>query len=218
MWADVSAALLVGGRGRRLGLRDKARLPSRQPGRNLVAWLVTLLRGSVADLFLVGRADQAFPEVDCRLIVDLRPDLGPLAALETALTTARTDWLFLVGCDLPDLTQSHLDRLAAARRPEVDAVFFLGPRGREPVCALYHARLRSAASAALDRGERSLQRWPPARTCARVALSPTEQAAWLNLNDEATLRRYLLEVESPQPEANAAVARDGNRGSAGKGP
>jgi len=64
-------------------------------------------------------------------------------------------WSLLVDCDLPYLTKESLNFLIArARRSQAEAVPAVNLAGREPFCAMYYKRYRSAIRSALKSGTR----------------------------------------------------------------
>jgi molybdopterin-guanine dinucleotide biosynthesis protein A len=187
----VSAAILVGGRGNRLGGHDKARLLiSTSPRLTTLERLVSLMSPHVRDVFLVGRAGQSFPEVPCRFVADRRDGLGPLAALETSLLAAGTPWCFLLACDMPAVDTKILDTLAAARAVDLDAVVFAGPAGLEPTCALYRTALAATVTAALDAGERALHTFVTRQRCQRLNVPAALAPQLSNINTAEDLEAW----------------------------
>lgn len=146
----ITGAVLCGGRSSRFGA-DKAL--------HVVAGR-TLLERALASLaparerLLVGRR---YPVEGARHVTDLRPGLGPLAGLESALVAASEPWIALAACDLPCLTPAYWRLLCARARPE-RVVVVCGPEDRlEPLAALYPRSALPHVSARLDRGLRDLQ-------------------------------------------------------------
>jgi molybdopterin-guanine dinucleotide biosynthesis protein A len=154
---DVFAAILVGGRGQRLGGTDKAMLCLPE-GDTLLARLVRLLTPAVREVVLIGRHDQAYPSVSCRLLPDTIAGAGPLAGLDAALTAGVAPWCFLVACDMPHLGRELLYFLADRRTSDACVVVPASRSGIEPTAALYACRCQKEVRAALDRGERALHR------------------------------------------------------------
>lgn len=151
----IALALLIGGRGRRLGGVDKASLELEgggTSGERLLATFAPL----VQEMLLVGRDDQRDHPLSrsARFVADRAPDEGPLRAIATALHASRAPWVFVVGCDLTGLGPDDLTSLAKARGRGRLAIGFRSPAGMEPLCALYHRAMASIADGMLARGER----------------------------------------------------------------
>ena len=147
--AGVEGAILAGGRSRRMG-RDKLLLPF--GAGTMLRAISEALRPLVERLRLIGReSTPGLPLPNAQ--PDLRPGLGPLSGIHTALATAEADWVLVVACDLPFLTTSFLRGLVDGLPPELEAV--VPCPGGEPVavCALYRVTCLEDLAARLERGE-----------------------------------------------------------------
>src|ERR1051325_1673089 len=106
---DLSAVILAGGRSRRMG-RDKAWLEFR--GRPLIVRAVELARGlGVREIFISGRAEVDYSQLNCRVLLDEQPGLGPVAGIERALQAAEAPLLLVLAVDLPRMTPDFLNQL-----------------------------------------------------------------------------------------------------------
>ncbi|MEZ5290521.1 MAG: molybdenum cofactor guanylyltransferase [Vicinamibacterales bacterium] len=143
-----SAAVLVGGRARRLGGRAKPLLDV--GGRTVVerqAAAVTALGGTVT---LVAAQDAAPADWPYPVVRDLMAG-GALAGLHAALTHAATPYVLVLAGDLPFLTVPFLAALLE-RRHAAEAVV-PRPAGRwQPLCAVYQRTVAGKAQARLARG------------------------------------------------------------------
>jgi molybdopterin-guanine dinucleotide biosynthesis protein A len=147
---SLEGFLLAGGASRRMG-RDKARL--RLGGASFVARVEGALAPHVARVRIVGRR---WDEGGLSCIEDLRPGLGPLAGIESALAHAGGAGVFVVACDLPLVTADFLGLVAgrAASAPETIVVPADAEGRVAPLCGVYPARALATASRLLDAGER----------------------------------------------------------------
>ncbi len=115
MW---SAAILAGGRARRLGGLDKSALIV--DGVAVIDRQLAVLRGRARNIVLVGfRGPGPAP---CPVVDDLTPGAGPLGALVTALMSATTDRVFVLAGDMPFITAPFVEYLATLAH--------VGARGR----------------------------------------------------------------------------------------
>jgi molybdopterin-guanine dinucleotide biosynthesis protein A len=175
--------VLAGGASTRMG-RDKALLP--WAGGTLLEHVAAAVReaaGSVTVIAPPGRYHHL--GLDC--VPDLIPGCGPLGGLYTALSLTGADWNLIAACDLPGLTAGFLTRmLDAARRAGRDALVPQTPDGLQPLCAVYHRRLRAAAGAAIHRKSLKMHDfvsgidallWPVAEAAPLANLNTPEQLA-----------------------------------------
>jgi len=142
-----SAAILAGGLATRLGGRDKSALLV--DGRAILDWQIDTLTPLVEDLMIVGRGVNVAQ--GARAVADIVPGCGPLGGLHAALTSARSDVLFLIACDMPYVSSAFVEHLLALAG-EADAIVPQTERGYHPLCAVYtRACLEPAAARLADR-------------------------------------------------------------------
>lgn len=154
MCDPFSGAILAGGRSLRMG-RDKAFLV--QDGLTMVQRQAAVLRSVGCDEVLIsGRIGVDYAVAGTRVVYDPVDGAGPLAGLVAALTGARNDWVLVLAVDLPLITAGFIKRLLAAGAGRTGAVPH-GSHGYEPLAALYPRGMLAEATAALHRGEYSLQ-------------------------------------------------------------
>jgi molybdopterin-guanine dinucleotide biosynthesis protein A len=179
----VSAAILVGGRARRFGGRDKSALLV--DGRTIRDRQIAALAPLTDDLLIVGSHDSVVGSHDSvvgsrfsgialqnpaeagshivagshtvRFVADHVPDCGPLGGLDAALSVARGEMLILLACDMPFVTTQLLAHLTA-RLNGADAVVPRTERGYHPLCAMYTQACRDAVARRLARRELALIR------------------------------------------------------------
>jgi molybdenum cofactor guanylyltransferase len=169
---DVTAVILAGGVGRRLGGATKPLVEI--GGARILDHQLAVLAPRVRAV--VVSANTA-PWSPVPVIPDGVDGGGPLAGLAAALAAVDTPWILAVAGDMPWLAGEVLDLvLAAATGDRVAAAVPRVGGYPEPLCAAYHARARAVIAAACARGERSP---------SRVLLGGGLAIAWI---DEPALR------------------------------
>jgi molybdopterin-guanine dinucleotide biosynthesis protein len=131
--AQVSLALLAGGRSLRMG-QDKAFVDF-QDG-TLLEWVRDRLAPLFAHTFIVTREPERFRSMGMAVVKDVLQESGSVVGIYTAIMASPTERVVCVACDMPFVTP-RLVRLLAERSEGLDA---LVPRhgGRvEPLCAVY---------------------------------------------------------------------------------
>lgn len=140
----VDAAILAGGRARRLGGVDKGLVEI--GGRRMIAREIDALKSVAGEILLVVGDPVPYAGVDgVRVVLDHNPGLGPLAGLQAAFSASTADALLVVGCDLPFLDP----RLLALVRDSAPAAQAVVPRVAGHAQAL-HARYGRSAVAEID--------------------------------------------------------------------
>ena len=143
--------ILTGGRSTRMG-SDKALLPWRE--RTVIEHLSLLVASVAGSSTLVGHPER-YLHLGLPALADLRPGLGPLSGLETALASTSAEWNLVLSCDIPEVTRQLLESLFSHAAASGAAVTLIRDAAEElhPLCAVYHQRCLAAARAALDRND-----------------------------------------------------------------
>jgi molybdenum cofactor guanylyltransferase len=154
--AAIAAAILTGGRSRRMG-SDKAF--AEVGGVAMVARVASVLRSSgCAPVAAVGGDAERLQAAGLEVVVDDHPGEGPLGGIITALRWQRDVPVLVVACDLPLLTDAAVTALvSASTRSSVDVVVAATSR-LEPLFAVWHASALSVLEAAFAGGERAVHR------------------------------------------------------------
>lgn len=124
MAARVVGIVLAGGASRRFG-EDKCFAD--WEGVPFLARVAAALRPHVAELVVCARhgadaAPYATLVAGARVIVDAKPDAGPVEALRGALAGIAAEWVVVAGCDSPGLDAATVGALLAQATREGRAV------------------------------------------------------------------------------------------------
>ena len=146
----ILGVILAGGRGSRLGGRDKAWLPSR--GHPLLCHAWRCLTPQVAETVVSSqRHGWAYRRLGIRTIADLDgyEGRGPLAAIAGALACWPQRWLAFMPVDVPAAPMDFVAQLRAALQPGDLAAALIGDGREQPLFALLSGALAANAAAAL---------------------------------------------------------------------
>lgn len=148
---QVAGFVLVGGRSLRMG-RDKARLPLNS---YFLAEDVAAKVGFVAQNVALIGGSHRYRDLPFDCLDDLRPCLGPLAGVETALASGRGELNLIVACDMPNIRVEWLrDLVARAIELNSDCLVCKDSRGSlHPLCGVWRQRCLPRVSSALERGQ-----------------------------------------------------------------
>jgi molybdopterin-guanine dinucleotide biosynthesis protein A len=172
----LAAAILAGGRARRLGGVNKGTLTI---GTTAIADLqLAILRTLATEVFVVGREDPAWTSRGLRVVADEIPEAGPLGGIYTAIKHSPCDRTLVVACDMPFLSAALLQRLAAVAG--ADLVIARSGRGYEPLCAIYSRSCEPEIHARLVRGE--LEAWKPPQGIRVAEVNVEDDLSVVNVN------------------------------------
>jgi molybdopterin-guanine dinucleotide biosynthesis protein A len=149
----LAAAILAGGRAKRLGGADKATLMV--GGAQILDRQLDALREVASAVFVVGRDAPAWSKRGLTVVPDDVPDAGALGGIFTAITRSPSERTLVVACDMPFLS-AHLFRRMSAEE-DADLVIPRSARGYEPLCAIYSRACAGDIRARLARG--ALEAW-----------------------------------------------------------
>lgn len=183
---SVTAAILAGGAGRRLGGRDKGL--EVLAGRPMIAYVIERIRPQVENVFIVANRHADIYATYAPIIADDAPGfLGPLAGIASALARCKTVWLLTASVDVPapplDLTARLIDGVG----DKDIAVAHDGER-RQPLFALYSAQLVDSAKGALER-DLAVWRWQDEHNAIDVDFS-RDRDEFRNLNTLEDFRNW----------------------------
>ena len=188
---SVSAAIMAGGKSRRMG-RDKAWIEL--DGRPLIARVAEVL-AEVADEVIIVANDDRFATLGLRVVADRFPDGGALGGIATGVGAATHDTVLVAACDMPFLSAA-LWRVLLGYRYDADVVI---PR----VGGEYETLHAAYAKACIAPMEHSL-------AAGRMRIISFFDQVRVHAVDEAELRavdpllRALTNVNTPE-ELDAAL-------------
>ena len=151
---QAAGFVLVGGRSSRMG-QDKARL--RIGSGLLVEEIAAKVAHAASRVVLVGPPER-YGDIPFECLADVRPHLGPLAGIETALAADYGELNLITGCDMPDLATEWLEEMVfIARRTGALCIVTRDGAGKiHPLCAVYRSECLPLVRRALDRGQLKL--------------------------------------------------------------
>lgn len=156
----ISAVILAGGKGRRMGGVDKGL--QRFRGRSLIEWVIERLQPQVTEILINANQNQdRYADYGYQVISDLVPDYaGPLAGFHSALSAAANDLVLTVPCDSPFMPEDLADRLERAlASASMDIAVARTGEQAHPVFCLLRRSLLPHLSRYLSQGGRKIDAW-----------------------------------------------------------
>lgn len=164
-----SAAILAGGRSRRMG-RNKSLLEI--DGVPVIRRIAGVLEGVFPEIFVVATDAGQYERMGFRVAADIRPGNDSLGGLHAAVSMARGSHVFVAGCDMPLLRPELISAMASM----VDGWDVVVPvrNGRpEPLCAFYGKKCEAPIRESISGGVLKMIGFHP-----RVRVKRIEEAAW----------------------------------------
>ncbi|WP_375179552.1 molybdenum cofactor guanylyltransferase [Enterococcus rotai] len=133
---NCTAVVLCGGKSSRMGF-DKSLL--QLDGEFMLLRTVKQLKKIFPESLLVTNKRSKFPPAFSHVAIleDHYPDKGPLGGLVTALENIKTNYLFLLACDIPNLNIDLIRKMAKSME-SYDIVICKQENRLEPLFAFYH--------------------------------------------------------------------------------
>jgi molybdenum cofactor guanylyltransferase len=181
--SQITAVILAGGKGRRLGGQDKG-LVSYQ-NRKLIEHVLDKIKPQVSEILINANRNQDQYERYGYLVIDdeMHDFQGPLAGFLTAMKMVKTDYIATLPCDGPDLPEDFIARMTHALTiGDEIAVAHDGER-MQPVHALIPVTLTKSLETFLESGDRKIDRWYAQHKTSLVDFSDKPEV-FFNVNTE----------------------------------
>ena len=159
-----SAVVLAGGRGRRMGMVEKALLEFE--GKTILERLLESLFRVVDEVILSVRDKmqeqkfrpvlEKFPSREIRFCFDTLEDAGPLEGIRAGLLESRSEYSFVCAGDMPFVNFRVVDMLFEKADGHDAALPRWEDRKFEPLHAVYSRKLISEIEKAFEKGKRSV--------------------------------------------------------------
>ncbi|SHJ48987.1 FdhD protein [Malonomonas rubra DSM 5091] len=144
----VTGVILAGGESRRMG-SDKSLLPV--AGARFIDHVYQRMASLFDEVVIVTNSPDLYNEIPCRKVPDIYYAQGSLAGVHSGLAHAKSEKIFVVGCDMPFISPAVV-REICSHAAEGDLVIPHSSSGHEPLHALYSKACLPAMERVLDAG------------------------------------------------------------------
>ncbi|HID45593.1 MAG TPA: molybdenum cofactor guanylyltransferase [Chromatiaceae bacterium] len=187
---QISAVILAGGRGSRMGGQDKGLV--KLEGKPMIGHVISTIAPQTGKLLInANRNLDAYQALGYPVIRDeLDGFQGPLAGILSALDHIQNPYLLCVPCDVPGLPADLAQRLSSAlQNQQGDLAVVHDGEKLQPAFALIPVRLREDLRAYVGRGERKLRSWCKTHRLALADFSDKPEC-FANINDGTELQQF----------------------------
>lgn len=148
----ITAVIIAGGKSRRFGT-DKALYPFE--GRPLIEHAAAVLRRIFTHVIISTNDIAKFSYLGLPCFADTIPGIGPLGGIYTALSTARTHYIFTAACDMPNLNEGLIRDMASLAH-SYDIVIPRTKDGYEALHAIYSRACLPHIQRTIEAGRRRI--------------------------------------------------------------
>ena len=192
--ADITALLLCGGKGARLGGQDKPLLSLGSD--KIIDHLLTRLKPQTGEIVIsCSRNVARYEAYKVRIVVDETPDEGPLGGLQSAFKAVNTEWALTCPGDIPFLTRDLVTRLSLDAERQGVAVPF-ADNERQNLCLLINQERRNELVAFYVQGGRAVKRWLDIASIQSTDLSELG-SSFFNVNTARELEEAIERSNQP---------------------
>jgi len=198
---EVTAAVLAGGQSRRMG-QDKARVEI--VGRTMLERVIERLSPLFGSLMIIGGDSSLGDSRAIPVHPDLRPRMGSLGGIYTAVVLSPTEHVFCAACDMPFISKKVVELMIRRAGEGYDAVVPRISGELEPLCALYSRNIRDVVEQDLDNGVRRIK-----TTLSSLRVRVVEEEELVPIDPELNT---FFNINTPEDleRARAIAASEGN--------
>jgi molybdenum cofactor guanylyltransferase len=156
----ITAVILAGGQGRRMGGLDKGLIEI--DGQPIVQILIEKLRSQAVNILINANRNQQLYESFGETVVNdqLENFQGPLAGFASAMDVVDTDFILGLPCDSPLLVDNYVERFINSQNASNASICVAHDGKRlQPVHALIRVDLLDSLHDFLHSGDRKIDRW-----------------------------------------------------------
>lgn len=186
---EVTAAIIAGGKGERMGGKDKGWLNIH--GQPIIERILHSIQPQVQHIVInANRNISAYQQYNYPVVRDPVSDFsGPLAGFSAVMNIAKTDYILTLPCDTPQIPAQLVERMwqgLVSSNANI-AVAHDGER-IQPMTALIATHLRPSIEAFLAAGDRKVALWCRQQHATLIDFSDQPEM-FFNINTEQQLQR-----------------------------
>ncbi len=161
----MTGVILAGGKNTRMGTK-KAFLNIGK--KRLIDQLLDILKDTFEEVIIVVTNPLEYMSLEATIVSDIIPGKGALGGLYTGLFFARSEYAFVVACDMPFVNRPFIEYLKK-NAPGYDIVVPAPPDGLQPLCAVYSRVCLPFIKNLLDKNSLQIKGFYQGRKILKVA-------------------------------------------------
>lgn len=189
----ITAVILAGGQGRRMGHRDKGLIELN--GKPLIEHVIDKIAPQVGQIAINSPDHKAYEQYGYPTFGDvLSGGLGPLAGLHSALSHCNSELILVLPCDTPLIPDDLVERMV--RQLDEEGAELCSVSDGERVHAVFilaRSTIKQRLEGYLQQGKRRVQEWLKSEQAA-IAIFTECPLSFININTQEELSN----LEQPQ--------------------
>ena len=133
----ISGVILAGGLSTRFGSNKALAIVNGKP---LIQNVADLMSSLFAECLLVTNTPEEYEFLSLPMTSDRYKGSGPLAGIHAALQEVSEPRVFVVACDMPNLSPELISYICRINEQQYDAIIPMLEKGQEPLFGIYHKR------------------------------------------------------------------------------
>ncbi|MDA9689604.1 molybdenum cofactor guanylyltransferase [Betaproteobacteria bacterium] len=190
MYSNLTAIILAGGQGSRMGGLDKGLIPFND--NPLISYSINAVSPHVSEIMIsANRSISQYQQLGYKVIKDeMIGGLGPLAGIYTGLLNCKTEYLISIPCDTPFLPDNLITNLINSVREKNfnGAIPYTNLNSEKklyhPTVMLLRTKLKESLANYLNNGGRKIKIWTDAEDFCEVLFDNKKNFANLNSLDD----------------------------------
>ncbi len=180
----ITGIILAGGKSSRMGT-DKGFL--KLNGKTFVQHSIDALTPLVSKIIIVSDHEK-YDSLGYQRITDTIKNAGPVSGILSGLEASKTNYNFVLSCDIPLITTTVLKQLLSAYSPDKTIIQAESNGKSMPLIAFYKTQVKQVFKHYLEQNERRLRVVVKACQFKTVPLNDNQKRATLNINTKEELK------------------------------
>lgn len=179
----ISAVIVAGGQGSRVGYQQKALLPYQ--GKPIIEAIIAKLAPQVDHISINANAElERYQRYSDLVFTDaFQGFLGPLAGMHSAWQHLDNEWLIFLPCDNPNLPSDFVERLIKVQQQTMKPIVVVNDGTRmQPLYLLMHCSMAASLQKAIEKRHLSVNRWVKENDFVEANFAECCPQAFQNLN------------------------------------
>ncbi len=190
-----TAVILAGGKASRMGF-DKQFLKIK--GVSIVESIVEELEKEFDEIIIISNKAEEYEGHKHRVEPDIIEGKGPLSGIHTGLSLGKSDYMFFIACDMPNVSLDYIRYMKKRIRDNTEACISRVDKGLEPFHGFYSKTLVGPIEDYLKSEKRSIFRFLEDKNVTYIDESEIKEEGFnqvfLNINTPEDLETYLKSI------------------------